>query len=64
MDDSTGPRTRAVVSTPDKVWGEFDRMEASRGASWVPNRARELLAVSPTDLHNLLASDHLADTVD
>jgi hypothetical protein len=47
-------RTRAVVRTPDEVWGQFDRDRAGDdpdgGARWVPDRTAELLAVGYADV--------------
>lgn len=48
--------TRNVVRTADEVWGEFARGEVERQAQWVPDRARELLAVPPANLPQFLAT--------
>jgi hypothetical protein len=46
-------RTRAVVRTPDEVWGQFDRDRSDdpdRGEVWLPERTAELLAVGYADV--------------
>ncbi|MGH3773962.1 MAG: hypothetical protein ACRDRW_21660 [Pseudonocardiaceae bacterium] len=45
--------TRSIVSTPDGVWGEFDRSEDNRCSRWIPDRAAELRTA--TDLPWFLA---------
>lgn len=48
--------TRAVVRTPDEVWGRFDRDgdrpgdDPDRRARWLPDRTAELLAVGYADV--------------
>ncbi|MFC8290650.1 hypothetical protein ACFUJ0_07190 [Streptomyces sp. NPDC057242] len=44
----------------DKVWGHFDRSEASCGPSWIPRAARELLTSEPEQLAAFLRH-HLAE---
>ncbi|MFE6127788.1 hypothetical protein ACFQ6Q_05870 [Streptomyces sp. NPDC056437] len=53
-------RTDAIVQAVDKVWGDFDRSEASRGPSWIPRAARELLTTKPEQLAAFLRH-HLAE---
>jgi YD repeat-containing protein len=53
-------RTDAIVHAVDKVWGDFDRSEASRGPSWIPRAARELLTTKPEQLAAFLRH-HLAE---
>lgn len=53
-------RTDAIVQAVDKVWGHFDRSEASRGPSWIPRAARELLTTEPEQLAAFLRH-HLAE---
>ncbi|WP_280908854.1 hypothetical protein [Streptomyces sp. SAI-090] len=53
-------RTDAIVQAIDKVWGDFDRSEASRGPSWIPRAARELLTTTPEQLAAFLRY-HLAE---
>jgi hypothetical protein len=48
-------RTRAVVRTPDGVWGRFDGVEPERHAEWIPERTAELLAVRYADVPAYLA---------
>lgn len=48
-------RTRAVVSTPDPVWGSFGPDESDGRARWLPESTAELLAVRYADV-----PDHLA----
>ena len=44
-------RTRAVVRTPDEVWGQFDRDRSGEDPEgWVPDRTAELLAVGYADV--------------
>jgi hypothetical protein len=47
-------RTRAVVRTPDEVWGRFDRDssgdDADAGSNWIADRTAELLAVGYADV--------------
>jgi hypothetical protein len=43
-------RTRAVVRTPDEVWGRFDRDDPEQAARWIPDRTAELLAVGYADV--------------
>jgi hypothetical protein len=46
--------TRAVVRTPDEVWGQFDRDrpgdDPDGASSWIPDRTAELLAVGYADV--------------
>ncbi|MFE0773379.1 hypothetical protein [Streptomyces sp. NPDC058861] len=53
-------RTDAIVHAVDEVWGHFDRSEASRGPSWIPRAARELLTTKPEQLAAFLRH-HLAE---
>lgn len=53
-------RTDAIVHAIDKVWGDFDRSEASRGPSWIPRATRELLTTKPEQLAAFLRH-HLAE---
>ncbi|PAK27710.1 hypothetical protein CJD44_02805 [Streptomyces sp. alain-838] len=53
-------RTDAIVQAIDTVWGHFDRSEASRGPSWIPRAARELLTTEPEELAAFLRH-HLAE---
>ncbi|MEV7246652.1 hypothetical protein AB0N92_36225 [Streptomyces sp. NPDC093248] len=53
-------RTDAIVQAIDKVWGDFDRSEASRGPSWIPRATRELLTTKPEQLAAFLRH-HLAE---
>lgn len=53
-------RTDAIVQAVDKVWGHFDRSEASRGPSWIPRAAREMLTTEPEELAAFLRH-HLAE---
>ncbi|MFH9016605.1 hypothetical protein ACH4C6_35570 [Streptomyces sp. NPDC017943] len=53
-------RTEAIVQAIDKVWGDFDRSEASRGPSWIPRATRELLTTKPEQLAPFLRH-HLAE---
>ena len=55
--------TRAVVNTPDRKWGEFDRSGLTRGSRWIPERAGELLAVPMAGLPRFLAT-HFAGRAD
>jgi hypothetical protein len=43
-------RTRAVVRTPDEVWGRFDRDDPDQAGRWIPERTAELLAVGYADV--------------
>jgi len=54
-------RTDAIVQAVDKVWGDFDRSEESRGPSWIPRATRELLTTQPEQLAAFLRH-HLAET--
>ncbi|MGW1564466.1 hypothetical protein ACWCQ1_49780 [Streptomyces sp. NPDC002144] len=53
-------RTDAIVHAIDKVWGDFDRLEESRGPSWIPRAARELLTTAPEQLAGFIRH-HLAE---
>ncbi|MEU5900232.1 hypothetical protein [Streptomyces venezuelae] len=53
-------RADAIVWAVDEVWGDFDRSEASRGPSWIPRAARELLTTPPEQLAAFLRY-HLAE---
>ncbi|MET7297133.1 hypothetical protein ABZS79_34430 [Streptomyces griseoloalbus] len=53
-------RTDAIVHAIDKVWGDFDRSEESRGPSWIPRATRELLTTKPEQLAAFLRH-HLAE---
>jgi hypothetical protein len=55
-------RTRAVVRTPDAVWGRFDRDEPERQADWIPERAAELLAVRYADVPAYLTRHFAVDS--
>ncbi|NUS81833.1 MAG: hypothetical protein HOY75_03520 [Streptomyces sp.] len=53
-------RTDAIVQAIDKVWGDFDRSEVSRGPSWIPRATRELLTTKPEQLAAFIRH-HLAE---
>ncbi|MFF4787814.1 hypothetical protein ACFY3E_41680 [Streptomyces griseorubiginosus] len=53
-------RTDAIVHAVDKVWGDFDRAEESRGPVWIPRATRELLTTRPEQLATFLRH-HLAE---
>jgi hypothetical protein len=43
-------RVAAVVEAGDRVWGRYDRSEASRGPQWTPRAAAGLLAQPDSEL--------------
>ncbi len=53
-------RADVIVHAIDKVWGDFDRSEASRGPIWIPRAARQLLTTKPEELAAFLRH-HLAE---